>query len=76
MGKSKIVGFDIPALALKRNDDLEIQYRIMAMTPDERKRLGISKSGLWYQKKKIAEGTRMKVYKKVLEKIAERTGRP
>jgi hypothetical protein len=36
----------------------------------ERQALGTSKSGLWYQKKKLAEGKRIKVYSKVLSKYS------
>lgn len=69
IGKGMTLSFDVPALADKRNDDLDIQRRILTMTPAERKSLGISKSGLWYQKKKLAEGRRIKVYGKVLSKL-------
>ena len=31
--------------------------------------IGISKSGLWYQKKKLAQGKMIKVYGKVLSKL-------
>lgn len=67
--KSKRLDFDVPALAVKRNDNLDIQQRILSMTPDERKRLGISKSGLWYQKNKISEGKTIKLYDSVLSKL-------
>ena len=40
------------------------------MTPAKRKALGISKSGLWYQKKKVMEGKSPKLYDKVLLKLA------
>jgi CRISPR-associated protein Cas1 len=69
LDRNKNLVFDVPALAVKRNDDLEISKRILSMTPDERKRLGISKSGLWYQRKKLTEGKTIKVYDKVLSKL-------
>jgi CRISPR-associated protein Cas1 len=68
ISKSKQLDFDIPAVILKRNDSLDVQQRILAMMPDERKRLGISKSGLWYQKRKLANGEPVKVYRKTLPK--------
>jgi hypothetical protein len=34
-----------------------------------RKRLGINKSTLWYQKKKVREGKTLRVYGKVLAKM-------
>ncbi len=39
------------------------------MTPDERRTLGINKSTVWYQKKKIARGASIKLYDKAIEKI-------
>jgi len=39
------------------------------MTPDERKRHGINKSTLWYMKKNLNEGKRIKFYGKTLSKI-------
>lgn len=71
IGRSKALSFDIPPRSVNRNDTSEIQQRILTMTPVERKKLGISKSGLWYLKRKIAEGKPVKVYKKMFEKIAE-----
>lgn len=71
LDKSKSLAFDVPTLAFKRNDDLEISQRILSMTPSERKKLGISKSGLWYQKKKLSEGKTLRVYDKVLSKIIQ-----
>ena len=68
IGKSKRLDFGMPPLAVKRNDDLDVQERILAMTPQERKALGISKSGLWYQKR-LAESKTIKVYDKVLSKL-------
>lgn len=68
IGKSKSLNFDISMINLRRNDYLGIQQRILTMTPARRKALGISKSGLWYQQKKIAEGKPIKVYKKYLKK--------
>lgn len=62
IGKSKTLAFDVPTLAIKRNDTIDVQQRILSMTPSERKRLGINKSTLWYQKKKLAEGKKIKVY--------------
>ncbi|AIC15125.1 hypothetical protein [Nitrososphaera viennensis] len=56
-------------MVIKRNDNLEISQRILSITPDERKRLGISKSGLWYQQKKLSAGKTIRVYQKVFRKI-------
>ena len=35
IGKNKTLSFDIPTLAVKRNDNLDIQQRILTMTPAE-----------------------------------------
>ncbi len=64
LGKSKILAFVIPSLAITRNDTLGIQSRILTMTPQERRRLGIGKSTLWYQKKKVVHGTPILLYSK------------
>ena len=66
--------FVIPALRIQRTDLLEIRQRILAMTPAERKILGISKSTLWYltkryQKKQLTEAKRINIYKKVFSKL-------
>jgi CRISP-associated protein Cas1 len=68
-GKSKSLSLVVPQLAIRRNDTIDIKQRIMTMTHEERKRLGISKSGLWYQKKKITADEKIKVYEKVLSKL-------
>lgn len=69
IGKSKTLSFDIPPFSVNRNDTSETQQRILTMTPAERKALGISKSGLWYQKKKLMEGKTIKVYRSVFARL-------
>jgi len=61
----------IPKMELNRNYDLELQEKILNMTPDERKRLGINKSTLWYIKKNLSEGKTPKIYEKILLKIQQ-----
>ena len=61
--------FVIPEIKLNRNDDVELRNKISKMTVDERKRLGINKSTLWYIKKNLSEGKTSKIYEKVLFKI-------
>ena len=68
-GKNKVLAFDIPTLVIKRNDAVEIQRHILAMTPSERKRRCINKSTLWYQKRNLEKGKRIKVYNGVLTKM-------
>jgi hypothetical protein len=56
---------------IQRNDTLEWQQRILAIAPAERKTRGINKSTLWYQKKKkLADENKIKLYHKVLTKLA------
>lgn len=69
IGKQAEVKFNVPLVRIRRNDILEVQRRILTMTAGERKALGISKAGLWYQKKKLAEGKTIKVYDKVLSRL-------
>jgi len=41
----------------------------MSLTAEDRKKLGINKSTLWYMQKHIKEGKRIKVYSKVEKKV-------
>ena len=67
--KKKEFHFVIPKINLNRNDELELREKILSMTPDERKELGINKSTLWYIKKNMSEGKTPKIYEKILLKI-------
>jgi len=67
--KKKSMKFFIPKRKIYRNDELDIQKKILAMTPDERRKLGINKSTLWYIKKNISDGKTSKIYSKIIEKI-------
>lgn len=68
--KTNSLSFDVPSLAIKRKDTSELRQHILAMTAAERKALGINKSALWYQKKKLAEGKTIKVYDRTYTKLA------
>lgn len=67
--KKKSLEFFIPKRKIYRNDELDIQKKILSMTPDERRKLGINKSTLWYMKKNITDGKTSKIYSKIIEKI-------
>ena len=67
--KKKDFDFVIPKIKLNRNDNLELRNRILNMSIDERKRLGINKSTLWYIKKNLSKRRMIKTYKKVIIKI-------
>jgi len=56
-------------MKLNRDDNLELREKILNMTQQERKKLGINKSTLWYIKKNLSEGKTSKIYQKILLKI-------
>ena len=64
LDKSKEMTFSIPDMKIVRVDNKDVRSKIMAIDPDKRKTLGINKSTLWYQQKKIKEGKPIKVYEK------------
>jgi len=41
------------------------------MSPEERKKLGINKSTLWYLKKNVSSKDKIKIYDKVLDKLKD-----
>ena len=67
--KKKEFDFVIPKMKLNRNDELELRNKILSMTSEERKQLGINKSTLWYIKKNLSEGKSSKIYEKIMLKI-------
>ena len=67
--KKKEFNFIIPKMNLNRNDSLVLTEKILNMTTEERKQLGINKSTLWYIKKNLSEGKTPKIYEKILLKI-------
>ena len=69
LGKKKDPSFGVPRIQFLRNDSLDIQNRILSMTPQQRKALKINKSTLWYQKQNLESGKRIKLYHKVLAKL-------
>lgn len=70
VGKRKDLQLSIPVAKIQRNDSLELQQRILQMSPAERKKWGINKSTLWYQRKNLAVGRRIKVYGKTIAKLS------
>lgn len=69
IGKKKEFDFVIPKIKLNRNDELELREKILSMTIEERKELGINKSTLWHIKKNLSEGKTPKIYEKIMLKI-------
>ena len=69
IGKSGKLQFNVPEFKIKREDNTDIRSKVLSLTPQDRKRLGINKSTLWYMQKHVKEGKRIKVYGKVMGKI-------
>ena len=69
--KKKTIEFIVPHVEINRDDDLLIREKILSMSPEERKKLGINKSTLWYLKKNISSKDKIKIYDKILDKIKE-----
>jgi len=49
--------------------NLRLREKILNMTADQRKKLGINKSTLWYIQRNFSEGKNPKIYEKVISKI-------
>jgi len=56
-------------MKFSREDNLELRKKILNMTHEERKQLGINKSTLWYIKKNLSEGKTPEIYEKILLKL-------
>ena len=69
MEKKEEFEFIIPKMKIERNDNLKLKRKILNMTVEERKQLGINKSTLWHIKKNLAEGKKTEIYEKVLSRI-------
>jgi CRISPR-associated protein Cas1 len=67
--KKKEFDFVIPKIKLNRNDDLELRGRILNMTVEERKELGINKSTLWSIKRNFSGRQSSKMYEKTIKKF-------
>ena len=67
--KVKTLEFSIPEPRMLRDDSLEMREQILSITPEERKRLGINKSTLWYQKRNLRNGKSIRIYNKVRSKL-------
>ena len=61
--REKVLNFEIPEIQPYRNDDVEFRNWIMSLTPEDRKKLKINKSTLWYRQKAIKDGKKVKIYK-------------
>ncbi len=68
-GKKKEFEFKVPDIKIERDDSLDIREKISKMTTEQRKKLGINKSTLWYMKKNLKSGKNIKIYDKTWSKI-------
>ena len=62
--RHETLSFVIPVHNMNRTDTTNVRGQIMAITPSERKKLGINKSTLWYRQKAIKDGRKIKLYNK------------
>ena len=69
MGKSGKLQFNVPEFKIKREDNTDIRSKVLSLTPQDRKRLGINKSTLWYMQKHVKEGKKVKIYGKIVNKL-------
>lgn len=69
MERSLQLDFDVPNYTIERIDSVDLQNKILKMTPAERKKLGISKTTLWYMKENLKSGSKIRIYKKILDKL-------
>ncbi len=61
----------VPHVQINRDDNSLLREKIISMSPEERKKLGINKSTLWYLKKNIQSKDKIKIYDKILDKMKD-----
>lgn len=69
--KRKDIEFVIPRYEISRNDTSQLKEKILSISPQERKRLGINKSTLFYMKKNLEKGNNIKIYDKIIKKLVD-----
>lgn len=70
LGKFDSIGFMEPALRLERTDNLELRRRILELTQNNARKLGIGKSAIHYLRKNAARSESFKIYKPIMRKLA------
>ena len=70
--KKNRIEFVVPHVKINRDDNILIREKILTMSPEERKKLGINKSTLWYLKKNVSSKDKIKIYGKILGKLIEK----
>ncbi|MEM3503970.1 MAG: hypothetical protein QW134_07080 [Nitrososphaeria archaeon] len=69
MGESSKLQFNVPEFRIKREDSTDIRNKVLSLTPQDRKRLGINKSTLWYMQNNIKARKKIKIYRKLRNKL-------
>ncbi|NDB51930.1 MAG: CRISPR-associated endonuclease Cas1, partial [Nitrososphaeria archaeon] len=67
--KNKRIEFVVSKMEINRDDTVLLRQKLLSMTPEQRKKLGINKSTLWYIKKNLQSKDKIKIYDKVLDKV-------
>jgi CRISP-associated protein Cas1 len=70
IGKNEL-RFSIPEVNITREDSVDIQAKILKISPVERKKLHINKSTLWYLQTHLKQGRKVKIYSKVMDKLSK-----
>ena len=65
----KTLSFNIPEIKIDRVDHAVLRNRILNMSPEERKKLSPARNTLFYMKKNLKDGKKIKVYNKVMSKF-------
>ncbi|QMU55196.1 MAG: hypothetical protein GKS07_10065 [Nitrosopumilus sp.] len=69
MWTKKEFDFGVLNIKLNRNNDLELRKKILNITSDERRALGINKSTFWYLKRNVTMIKTISVHDKTFSKI-------
>ena len=67
--ESDSVEFANPAPCPRRSDSLALRQRILELSAEEARKIGIGKSTLHYLRKNVQDGQSFKTYRKVLQKL-------
>lgn len=68
-GQSRSLNLRASFTADESHASSDLRQRILSMTPEERKKLGISKTTLWYARRNVKEGKPIRIYSKTRSKI-------
>jgi CRISP-associated protein Cas1 len=71
--KARAFGFDLPLPEIHPEtlEGAELTAKIAELTVPEARKLGIPKTTLWYQQKRLREGAPVRVYRKVARRLQE-----